>query len=71
MLGFQEWQGPVEKAMVNFDRKLGNKPGAPTESLDQLSLQLSMACEQELKESQDELLAQYKRILGLVTGDRP
>lgn len=71
LIGVEQWQGPVEKAMVNFDRKLGNKPGAPTESLDQLSLQLSMACEQELKESQDELLAQYKRILGLVTGDRP
>jgi hypothetical protein len=71
LIGVEKLHGPVEAAMVRFEKKLRNKPDAPAESLYQLSLQLSTACERELKESQDELLAQYKLITDLLGGEKP
>lgn len=67
LIGIEQPGGPVEKAMVRFRRKLRNEPGAPEDPLDQLALQLALACETELKASQDELLAQHEKISALVT----
>ena len=66
LIGVEKVGGPVEFAMVQFEEKLRNRPGAPSESLHRLALELSAACEEELKESQDALLAQYKQIADLV-----
>ncbi|HET8546692.1 MAG TPA: hypothetical protein VFL57_01740 [Bryobacteraceae bacterium] len=69
LIGVEQPGGPVEAAMVRFRRKLRNEAGAPAESLDQLALALSRACETELKQSQDALLAQHKTIADLVRTD--
>ena len=66
LIGVEKLHGPVESAMVAFRRKLKEKP-AEDESLEQLALRLSTACENELKESEDSLLSQHKEIADLVT----
>ena len=53
--------------MVRFRRKLKGLPEASEDSLNQLSLQLSTACETELKESEDLLIEQHHQITDLVT----
>lgn len=67
LIGVEKLHGPVESAMIAFRRKLRNEPGAPEENLERLALRLSTACETELKESEDLLLAQHKEIADLVT----
>ena len=67
LIGVEELAGSVEKAMVNFRRKLRGEPGAPGDELDQLALQLAHACETEIKTSEDSLLDQHKQIAALVT----
>lgn len=69
LIGVEKLQGPVETAMVRFRRKLKQLPGAPSESLEQLSLELSTACEKELKESEDAILEQHRQISELVTAN--
>ncbi len=75
LIGVELPNGPVEAAMVRFERKLRKASSAPSEDLYSLSLQLSKACEQELKESEDALLAQHAAIVSLVNSqpnnDRP
>jgi hypothetical protein len=67
LIGVETFHGPVEAAMVQFRRKLKGLPEAPADSLDQLSLQLSTACETELKESENLLMEQYRQISDLIT----
>ena len=67
LIGVEKVGGPVETAMVRFRRKLKGLPGAPEDSMDQLSLQISTACETELKESEDLLIEQHRQISELVT----
>ena len=71
LIGVEQLEGPVERAMVKFRRKLRGEPGAPDDPIDQLSLQLGRACETELKKSEEELLAQHKAITELVSGSVP
>jgi hypothetical protein len=75
LIGVEKLNGPVEVAMVRFEKKLRKSASAPSDDLYSLSLQLSTACEQELKESEDALLAQHAAIVALVTSqpnkDRP
>jgi len=56
----------VENAMVQFRQRLKGLPGAEDSSLYDLSLKLSQAVELELKESQDEILMQHRRISELI-----
>lgn len=67
LIGVEKVAGPVETAMVRFRRKLKGLSEAPEDSLDQLALQISTACETELKESEDLLIEQYRQISELVT----
>ena len=67
LIGVEELRGKVEAAMVRFRRKFYRVPGAPEEDLEQLALQLSHACEVELRASQDSLLEQHKTIANLLT----
>jgi hypothetical protein len=67
LIGIEQHEGPVEKAMVRFRRKLHNEPGAPDDPILQLALQLGTATGTELKVSQDSLLAQHKEITDLVS----
>jgi len=67
LIGVEELHGPVETAMVRFRNKLKRSPSAPEDSLEQLSLQLSKACEEELKSSEDSLVKQHEQISELVT----
>lgn len=67
LIGIEQHDGPVETAMVRFRRKLRGEPGARPDPIDQLALQLGIACETELKASQDSLLAQHKEITSLVS----
>jgi len=71
LIGVEQLEGPVEKAMVRFRRKLRGEAGAPPDPIDQLALQLSTACETELKTSEDDLLAQHKVITELVSASIP
>lgn len=71
LIGVEQLEGPVEKAMVRFRRKLRGEAGAPPDPIDQLALQLSTACETELKTSEDDLLAQHKAIAALVSVSVP
>jgi len=71
LIGVEKLNGPVEQAMVRFRLKLKGLPGAPETSLDQLSLQLSTACEIEAKESEDSLIEQHRKISDLVTAGNP
>ena len=71
LIGVEQLQGPVEKAMVHFRLKLRGEPGAPPDPIDQLALQLSTACETELKASEEDLLAQHKAIAALVSVSPP
>lgn len=66
LIGVEEPGGEVEKAMVRFRNKLRRVSDAPEDSLDQLSLQLSVACERELKTSEELLLEQHRDILNLL-----
>jgi hypothetical protein len=70
LIGVEQLQGPVETAMVQFRRKLRGEPGAPSEPLDQLALQLAHACETEMRASEDGLLEQHKTIAALITPAR-
>jgi hypothetical protein len=67
LIGVEQLQGPVETAMVKFRRRLRGEPGAPSDPLDQLALQLAHACETEMRTSEDGLLEQHKTIAALVT----
>lgn len=67
LIGVERFQGQVEAAMVRFRARLRREPEAPPDDLEQLALQLAHACETELKESEDALLAQHKTIAALVT----
>ena len=60
----------VESAMVRFRRKLRQEVSAPADSLEQLALQLSAACKEELMASQAALLKQHEAILALATGTK-
>lgn len=75
LIGVEKLNGPVEAAMARFEKKLRKSASAPSDDLYSLSLQLSTACEQELKESEDALLAQHAAIVALVNSqpnnDRP
>jgi hypothetical protein len=67
LVGVEQLHGPVEGAMVRFRNKLKGLPGAPDENLEQLSLELSRACEEELKESEAALIDQHRQIADLLT----
>ena len=67
LIGVEKLHGPVETAMVRFRKKLKGEADPPSESLPQLALDLSTACETELRESEDLLLQQHKAIADLVT----
>jgi len=67
LIGVEELGGAVERAMVDFRRKLRGEPGAPAGGIDQLALQLAHACETEIRSSEDGLLDQHKQIAALVT----
>jgi hypothetical protein len=71
LIGVEQLEGPVEKAMVRFRRKLRGEAGDLPDSIDQLSLQLAHACEAELKTSEDALLAQHREITALVSAGIP
>ena len=71
LIGVEQLEGPVERAMVRFRRKLRGEAGAPPDPIDQLALQLAQACETELKTSEDDLLAQHKEIAALVSTNIP
>lgn len=71
LIGVEQLKGPVEAAMVQFRRKLRGEPAAPPDPIEQLSLNLGLACETELKTSEDDLLAQHKAITALVSASVP
>ena len=66
-VGVEELGGAVERAMVDFRRKLRGEPGPPADGIDQLALRLAHACETEIRSSEDGLLDQHKQIAALVT----
>jgi hypothetical protein len=68
LIGVEKRLGPVESAMVCFSRKLKGQPpeGCPQKELPDLSLSLSRAVREELKESEDALLGQQREISELV-----
>jgi hypothetical protein len=68
LIGVEESRGPVETAMVLFRRKLKKQAGAPEDSLEQLALQLSGACETELKAAEDSLKDKYRHIADTLSG---
>jgi hypothetical protein len=71
LIGIEQHEGEVERAMVRFRRKLHGQPIEPDAALDQLVLSLATATGTELKASRDSLLVQHKKITELVsTGDR-
>jgi hypothetical protein len=67
LIGVETLHGPVEKAMVRFRNKLKGMEIDPDNSLPQLALELSTACETELKESEDLILEQHQAITDLLT----
>ena len=67
LIGIEQHEGAVEKAMVRFRRKLYDVPNDPDDPILQLALQLATATGTELKVSQDSLLAQHKEIAALVS----
>lgn len=67
LVGVEKLAGPVEVAMVRFRKKVHAEIDSPNESLRQLALELSTACETELRESEDLLLDQHKAISDLVS----
>jgi len=67
LIGVEEPQGEVEKAMVRFRQKLKSLHGAPSDDLYQLSLDLSKAVELELKKSENKLLIQHEEIKDLLS----
>ena len=67
LIGVEEFNGPVETAMVQFRNKLKRLRRAPEDSLELLSLRLSKACEEELKSSEDSLIKQHAQISELLT----
>lgn len=66
LIGVEKPGGNVEKAMVRFRKKLKNDPQASDKSLQQLSLELSQAVENELRESEENLLSQHEDIINLI-----
>ena len=66
LIGVEKLSGEVEAAMVQFRRKLKGPPGAVEKGLYDLSLDLSRAVELELKESQEGILKQHRRISELL-----
>ena len=71
LIGVEQLQGKVERAMVDFRLKFRNEPEAPPDPIDQLALRLARACETELKTSEEDLLAQHKTITALVSASVP
>jgi hypothetical protein len=71
LIGVEQRGGPVEAAMVQFRHKLRGEAAAPPDPIELLSLNLGLACETELKTSEDNLLAQQKVITGLVSASVP
>jgi hypothetical protein len=69
LIGVEQPRGEVEAAMVRFRRRLHKEGDAEGESLGQLALALSRACETELSQSQEALLEQHKAIAELVKAD--
>lgn len=67
LIGVEVPRGEVEAAMVRFRRKLRNDPEAPPDPLQSLSLQLSAAVENELRESEEALLEQHQTIARLLS----
>jgi hypothetical protein len=67
LIGVEKLNGPVEEAMVRFRRQLKREAESPSTTLPQLALELSTACETELRESEDLLLEQHKAISDLVS----
>jgi hypothetical protein len=72
LIGVEKLKGPVEGAMVQFRKKLtedghDRSEVESSESLPQLALKLSSACETELTESEKLLLQQHAAIADLIT----
>ncbi len=67
LIGVEERQGEVERAMVRFRKKLKNLRGAPAEDLYKLSLDLSRAVEFELLNSENKLILQHEEIKILLS----
>jgi len=67
LIGVERLNGGVESAMVKFRNKLKSLPGAPSEDLFTLSLELSRAVESELKESEEQLISQHEAIRDLLS----
>lgn len=66
LIGVEKFQGPVEEAMVQFRLRLKNDPRAGDKSLEELSLRLSDAVDDEMKESEADLLRQHRAIASLL-----
>ena len=66
LIGVEKPGGRVEKAMVRFREMHRNEPDAPATALEGLSLELSAAVEEELKESEAALLLQHEQITKLL-----
>ena len=66
-IGVEQLGGEVEKRMVEFRSRLRGEAGSSNEPFNQLALRLATACENELKASEDALLAQDEAIAALVT----
>ncbi len=69
LIGVEKPSGLVEAAMFRFRKKFEKLHGAPEDDLEQLSLQLSAACEEELKESEELLIEQHEQISALLTAN--
>ncbi len=67
LIGLEEANGPVERAMIEFRNKLENESSSPEISFGQLSLRLSTACNVELEKSEAALFAQHEAIAKLIT----
>ena len=67
LIGVEELFGDVERAMVEFRKKLKKLPGAdPAKTLYDLSLDLSGAVEREVAASLDNILEQHRTISDLL-----
>jgi hypothetical protein len=69
LIGVEEPQGEVERAMVRFRKKLKNLRTAPDNDLYQISLDLSRAVESELLNSENKLILQHEEIKNLLSSE--
>lgn len=66
LIGVEQDDGPVEEAMVRFREKMKGLAGAPDLSLYKLSLELSIAVEEEISVSEVKLRKLQERISALI-----